>query len=98
MSLAAPPVIHLTISKVDGGRQRYCFALFLESGRPSVQIDRRALLAYGAVLPLAASASRLVRAAEQVPQGQASQEKADYTLRIATGLAELAPDHIVSTT
>src|SRR5271168_4828638 len=30
--------------------------------------------------------------------GQAAAEKADYTLRIATGLAELAPDHIISTT
>lgn len=28
----------------------------------------------------------------------AAAEKADYTLRIASGLAELAPDHIVSTT
>jgi len=63
-----------------------------------VQIDRRALLAYGATLPLAGSASHLVQAAEQAPQAQASQEKADYTLRIATGLIELAPDHIVSTT
>ena len=36
---------------------------------------------------------RFARAAEQ-----AAPEKADYTLRIATGLAELAPDHIVSTT
>jgi FtsP/CotA-like multicopper oxidase with cupredoxin domain len=54
------------------------------------------------MLPLAGSASRLVRAAEQAPQQQAGQEatqgKADHTLRIATGLAELAPDHIVSTT
>jgi FtsP/CotA-like multicopper oxidase with cupredoxin domain len=56
-------------------------------------IDRRALLTYGALLPLAAQASRPAHAAEQT-----TQEKADYTLRIATGLAELAPDHIVSTT
>ena len=61
-------------------------------------IDRRTLLACGAALPLAGSALRLVRAAEQVPQGQTSGEKADHTLRIATGLVELAPDHIVSTT
>jgi FtsP/CotA-like multicopper oxidase with cupredoxin domain len=57
-----------------------------------MQIDRRALLAYGALLPLVRLGSRNARA-EQV-----AQEKADYTLRIATGLAELAPDHIVSTT
>ncbi|MGA2842639.1 MAG: multicopper oxidase domain-containing protein [Steroidobacteraceae bacterium] len=36
---------------------------------------------------------RLARAVEQ-----ATTEKPDYTLRIATGLVELAPDHIVSTT
>ena len=56
-------------------------------------IDRRTLLAYGAMLPLAGTASRSVLAAEQT-----TQEKADYTLRIATGLAELGSDHIVSTT
>jgi hypothetical protein len=58
-----------------------------------VQIDRRALLAYGALLPLVGSGSGSARAAEQV-----ASEKPDYTLRIATGPAELAPDHIVSTT
>ena len=36
---------------------------------------------------------RLARAADEV-----TPEKADYTLRIGTGLVELAPDHIVSTT
>jgi FtsP/CotA-like multicopper oxidase with cupredoxin domain len=51
---------------------------------------------------------RLATAAAAVPcrawaaQGAAAEatgdEKADYTLRIATGLIELAPDHIVSTT
>ena len=57
-----------------------------------MSIDRRSLLA-GAFLPLAGLQPRLARAAEQ-----AAPEKADYTLRIATGLVELAPDHIVSTT
>ncbi len=61
-----------------------------------MQIDRRALLAYGAMLPLAGSVSRLARAAESPTAGAI--EKADHTLRIATGLVELAPDHIVSTT
>ena len=32
------------------------------------------------------------------PPTKCAAEKADYTLRIATGLVELAPDHIVSTT
>lgn len=51
-------------------------------------IDRRSLLACGAILPLVGMRSRIASAAEQ----------ADYTLRIANGLAELAPDHILSTT
>ena len=56
-------------------------------------IDRRSLLASGALLPLIGLQARPAYAAEQ-----AAPEKADYTLRIATGLAELAPEHIVSTT
>jgi FtsP/CotA-like multicopper oxidase with cupredoxin domain len=58
-----------------------------------MSIDRRSLLASGALLPFIGLQARLSRAAEQ-----AASEKADYTLRIANGLAELAPDHIVSTT
>jgi FtsP/CotA-like multicopper oxidase with cupredoxin domain len=56
-------------------------------------IDRRSLLASGALLPLIGLQTRPARPAEQV-----ASEKVDYTLRIATGLAELAPEHIVSTT
>jgi FtsP/CotA-like multicopper oxidase with cupredoxin domain len=56
-------------------------------------IDRRSLLASGALLPLIGLQTRLAHAAEQ-----AAPETADYTLRIATGLVELAPEHIVSTT
>jgi len=57
-------------------------------------MDRRTLLsrAAGAVTLLGAVPRGLWAA------GQAAAEKADYTLRIAAGLAELAPDHIVSTT
>jgi FtsP/CotA-like multicopper oxidase with cupredoxin domain len=44
-------------------------------------------------MPLVGAVPRLARAA-----GEGSAEKADHTLRIATGLVELAPDHIVSTT
>lgn len=54
-------------------------------------IDRRSLLAGGAMLPLVGLRTRTAAA-------QGDREKADHTLRIATGLAELAPDHIVSTT
>jgi FtsP/CotA-like multicopper oxidase with cupredoxin domain len=56
-------------------------------------IDRRSLLHYAGMVPLMGAAPRLVRAA-----ADQADEKADYTLRIATGLVELAPDHIVSTT
>jgi FtsP/CotA-like multicopper oxidase with cupredoxin domain len=56
-------------------------------------LDRRSLLASGALLPLIGPGTRLSQAAEQ-----AVPDKADYTLRIANGLAELAPEHIISTT
>ena len=55
--------------------------------------DRRSLLKLGAALSLAAALPRWARAADQP-----AQPKADYTLNIGTGLVELAPDHIVSTT
>ncbi|HWW47097.1 MAG TPA: multicopper oxidase domain-containing protein [Xanthobacteraceae bacterium] len=57
-------------------------------------IDRRTLLASGALLPLIAS--QMYGSAPAA--AKAGQTDADYTLRIATGLAELSPDHIVSTT
>lgn len=56
-------------------------------------IDRRSLLKYAGLASLAGSAPRLALAT-----GDAAPEKVDYTLRIGTGLVELAPDHIVSTT
>jgi FtsP/CotA-like multicopper oxidase with cupredoxin domain len=56
-------------------------------------IDRRSLLNYAGLMPLMGAMPRLARAA-----GEAASEKAEYTLRIGTGLVELAPDHIVSTT
>jgi FtsP/CotA-like multicopper oxidase with cupredoxin domain len=56
-------------------------------------IDRRSLLGYGALLPFAGLVPPVALAADE-----ATQAKPDYTLRIATGLVELAPDHIVSTT
>ena len=56
-------------------------------------LDRRTFLGSAALMPLASALPRLARAEEA-----ASAAKADTTLRIATGLVELAPDHIVSTT
>jgi FtsP/CotA-like multicopper oxidase with cupredoxin domain len=55
-------------------------------------IDRRSLLSYAAALPLAGVLPRLAGAAE----GDVA-DKADYTVRIATGLVELSPEYIVST-
>ena len=62
-------------------------------------MDRRSLLKYAATLPAVSAAPRLSQAQMQ-PQSANEQpaEKADYTLRIANGLVELAPDHIASTT
>jgi FtsP/CotA-like multicopper oxidase with cupredoxin domain len=56
-------------------------------------IDRRSLLTHAAALPLAGALPRRARTAEANIA-----EKADYTVRIATGLVELSPEHIVSTT
>src|SRR5271166_2263131 len=62
-------------------------------GMKIMPIDRRSLLKSAAAVPAASIMPRLARAADDNPPA----EKADYTLRIANGLAELAPDHFVST-
>ena len=54
-------------------------------------IERRSLLQHAGLVPLMAAVPRLARATDAA-------EAADYTLHIAPGLVELAPDHIVSTT
>jgi FtsP/CotA-like multicopper oxidase with cupredoxin domain len=59
-----------------------------------MSINRRSLLKHAAAVPFAGMAPDLIRAADQ----QSNSEGADYTLRIATGLVELSPEHIVSTT
>ena len=56
-------------------------------------MDRRSLIKYAGLIPLSGAVPRLALAA-----GEIAAEKADYTLRIGTGLVELAPDHIVSPT
>src|SRR5579862_976511 len=61
------------------------------------ELDRRSLLKLAALTPLA----RLLPAAARAgapPVSQAPPETAAHTLRIATGLVELSPDHILSTT
>ena len=56
-------------------------------------IDRRAFLTFTGLVPVIGAVPRLAFAADEI-----TAEKADYTLRIGTGLVELSPDHIVSTT
>jgi FtsP/CotA-like multicopper oxidase with cupredoxin domain len=63
-----------------------------------MSIDRRALLQNAIALPVAAATPTLAQAADNQPNSQPNTEKADYTVRIATGLVELAPERIVSTT
>jgi FtsP/CotA-like multicopper oxidase with cupredoxin domain len=58
-----------------------------------MNISRRSLLRYAALVPVAGAFTQVVAATNEVDEA-----KADYTLRIGTGLVELAPDHIVSTT
>ncbi len=72
-------------------------------------LHRRDVLKLGAVGGVVAGAARLPQALAQAmapashvpppqPSGSLQMPPADYTVRIATGLVELAPDHIVSTT
>jgi len=56
-------------------------------------INRRSLLKFAGALPIVTTVPRFAWAVDTT-----AGEKADYTLRIGTGLVELAPDHIVSTT
>ena len=56
-------------------------------------IDRRSLLK-----PAGAASFNGRGAAPRTGRRRVTGEKADYTLRIGTGLVELAPEHIVSTT
>lgn len=67
-------------------------AHYLEEKDLTPMIDRRSFVLSSALLPLVTMPHPL-RAAEEVAAAQP-----DYTLRIATGLVELAPEHIVSTT
>ena len=56
-------------------------------------MDCRALLKLAGLTPLVAAVPRLAW-----PERQTPDVKPDYTLRIGTGLVELSPTHIVSTT
>src|SRR3974390_897145 len=62
----------------------------------SMLINRRHLLQMGGAAALAVNLPRVPRAIAQKAMG--AEERADYTIRIALGLVELAPDRIISTT
>ena len=58
-----------------------------------VNITRRSLLKSAGTLPLMLAAPQITRTVADT-----TADKVDYTLRIATGLVELSPEHVVSTT
>ena len=58
-----------------------------------MNIDRRSLLKYAALAPFVSAVAPIGRTAQE-----GANAKADYTLRIGTGLVELSPEHIASTT
>ena len=60
--------------------------------------NRRQFLRVGYVAALGGMASRTAGAAAPSAPSPGAQATADYTVRIATGLIELSPEHIVSTT
>src|SRR6516225_6394076 len=68
-------------------------ALCLSAGSEAMMMDRRAVLRCAGLVPLIGAMPRLAFGVDET-----TAEKADYTLRTGTGLVELAPDHIVSTT
>src|SRR5436853_7609756 len=55
--------------------------------------NRRSLLKGAGLIPLMGAVPAIARAADEAATG-----KADYTLRIGTGLVELSSEHIASTT
>lgn len=61
-------------------------------------LDRRGFLKLGSAAALGAGAARMMAASPANPAPTGRQGRPDYTLRIATGLVELSPQHIVSTT
>src|SRR5580693_2775581 len=58
-------------------------------------LDRRALLKLAGFAPLVAAVPRWALAGSQAPDVN---KRADYTLHVSTGLVELSPTHIISTT
>src|SRR5262249_42276349 len=71
--------------------------LGIGSKRRLLMMDRRAFLRIGGLVALAAS-GRSPTTTAQTGVTSPPVERSDYTLRIGTGLVELAPDRILSTT
>src|ERR1700693_6095161 len=63
---------------------------------PSMMTDRRKFLKSGSLSLLGAAVPRIIPAFAQAQPSDT--RKADYTIEIANGLAELGPDQIISTT
>jgi FtsP/CotA-like multicopper oxidase with cupredoxin domain len=61
-------------------------------------MDRRAILQLGVGATLLGALPRAARAQSPPSPASEPQGRADYTIRIANGLVELAPDRIISTT
>jgi FtsP/CotA-like multicopper oxidase with cupredoxin domain len=63
-------------------------------------MNRRSLLTLGGLAAIAGTTPAWTRsrASAQITPAAPSEERSDYTIRIASGLVELAPDRIVSTT
>ncbi len=63
-----------------------------------MSVDRRTLLRLGGGAAISSALPLSARAQTTAAPPPPAQAKADHTIRIATGLVELAPEHIVSTT
>jgi FtsP/CotA-like multicopper oxidase with cupredoxin domain len=63
-----------------------------------MSFDRREFLKLGSAAALGGAALRVAGAAATSAPAAGGAAAADYTVRIATGLIELSPEHIVSTT
>ena len=61
-------------------------------------LDRRAFLKLGSAAALRGGALPMAAATAPSAPSPGTPTAADYTVRIATGLIELSPEHIVSTT
>ena len=103
--LRLEPARHEFATGFDHGYHIRNFADRISFGAMGMTIDRRAFLHLSAATALAGAVPGAAKAQNmaQMPSGPHDsaaalpQGSADHTIRIANGLVELAPDHIVST-